>query len=87
MTDSRERRIEHLKDATGENTKSKAIDTAIEYYIEMRGETEAVPTGRLEELVERAEEQGSVTPQEIAEILDTDALPLKYEVARSIGRE
>jgi hypothetical protein len=37
MTDDRERRPEHLLEATGENTKSKAIDRAAKYYVRMAG--------------------------------------------------
>ncbi|WP_245154566.1 hypothetical protein [Halorussus marinus] len=85
MTDSRERRLDNLQEATGENTKSKALDRAAEFYLRMRGDTTAVPTGAFTELMERAEKQGSVTPEEIAEILDTDDLPVKAEIRWSVG--
>ncbi|WP_244605629.1 hypothetical protein [Halorussus marinus] len=87
MTDSRERRLDNLQEATGENTKSKALDRAAEFYLRMRGDTTAVPTGAFTELMERADEKGSVTSEEIAEILDTDELPVKAETYWSIGED
>jgi hypothetical protein len=85
MNDSRERRLEALVKATGEATKSKAIDTAAAYYTRMAGGTEAVPRGQLAELMELAEEQGSVTPAEIADVLDTRELPVEFESKWSVG--
>ena len=87
MTDSRERRMEHLLEATGENTKSKALDRAVEFYLKMRGNNVAVPTGAFIELMEKAERQGSVTPTDIAEILDTDELPVDATTQWSVGNE
>ena len=87
MNDDRERRLDSLVEATGENTKSKAIDRAAKYYTRMAGGTAAVPTGQLEKLMARAEEQGSVTPQEIAEILDTEELPVEAALTWSVGDE
>ena len=66
MSDARERKIEYLMEALGENTKSKALFAAADYAIRMRGGTTAVPTGQIAELMQRAQQQGSVTPQEIA---------------------
>ncbi len=86
-TDARERRVENLQDATGEATKSKAIDTACEFYIKMAGDTTAVPTGAFVELMETAEQQGSVTPEEIASILDTDELPVEATTSWSVGED
>ncbi|MFC7134357.1 MULTISPECIES: hypothetical protein [Salinibaculum] len=37
MNDERERRLEALLEASGENTKSKAIDSAAKYYVRMSG--------------------------------------------------
>lgn len=87
MTESRERRMENLLDATGEKTKSKAIDTAAEFYIRMAGDTTAIPTGAFVELMERADEQGSVTAEEIADILHTEELPVSAEVSWAVGEE
>lgn len=87
MTESRKRSLDALTDATGENTKSKAIDKAAEFYIKMAGDTTAVPTGAIAEMMERADEQGSVTAEEIAEILDTEELPVEAETSWSVGEE
>lgn len=84
-TEKRERLWSDLRDATGKGHTSKALDTAARYYLRMRGDTNAVPTGQLEELLAAAEDRGSLTPAEIAEILDVDELPVKYETDRSIG--
>jgi len=46
MTDSRERRMDALPEATGENTKSKALDRAAEFYLRVRGRTRPCRTAR-----------------------------------------
>lgn len=51
----------------------------------MAGDTTAVPTGRVAQLMERAVAQGSVTPEEIAGVLDTDELPVEADVSWKIG--
>lgn len=84
-TEERDRRIESLKEATGESAKSKAVDRAAEFYIKMAGDTTAVPTGAFVELMQRADEQGSVTAEEIAEVLDTDELPVSATTSWSVG--
>lgn len=86
MTDKRERRIEDLVEATGENTKSGALDQAARYYVRMAGGTSAVPDGRIQELMALAIEEGSVTADQIAEVLDVDELPVNYERSWSVGR-
>ena len=85
-TESRQRKWANLKEATGKGHKSTALDTAADYYLKMRGETTAQPTGRLEELMELAIEQGSVTPAEIAEVLSTEELPLRADVSWSFEK-
>lgn len=87
MNDRRARRLENLLDATGEKTKSKAIDKAADYYLKMAGETTAQPNGSVTELMELAVEQGSVTPAEIADVLNTDELPVEARTTWSVGRE
>jgi hypothetical protein len=84
-TDVRARKWENLKEATGETTVSKALDTAADYYLRMRGDTAAVPTGAIFELMQLAETQGSVTAAEIADVLDSDELPVKFELRWSVG--
>lgn len=84
-TEARERRWQQLKEATGESTKSGAIDTACKFYLEMRGETLAQPDGRFDELLQVATKQGNVTPEEIARILDSDELPVDASTTYSVG--
>jgi hypothetical protein len=84
-TDWRARTWEHLEDATGEGNTSAALDVAAEFYLRMAGDTGAYPTGAFDELLAAAEERGSLTGEEIVEILDTQELPLSYEVEWSTG--
>jgi len=86
-TDERKRRWEHLQAATGESTTSGALDVAAKEYLRLAGGTPAVPTGALEELLRAAEERGSLTGEEIAEILSTEELALEYETNWEIGDE
>jgi hypothetical protein len=86
-TDRRERNWAYLQQATGENTKSGAIDTAVRFSLQMAGDTAAVPNGAISELLETAEQEGSLTVEEIAAILDTDELPVDAEVSWSVGDE
>lgn len=44
-------------------------------------------TGAVEELMELAVEQGSVTPAEIAELLDTEEYPVEYSSSWAVGRD
>ncbi|MFC6723468.1 hypothetical protein ACFQE1_03500 [Halobium palmae] len=85
MTDSRERRFGALTDATGEKTKSKALDTAVGYYLKMSGGGSSYPTGRVEKLMQLADQRGSVTAAEIAEVLDTDELSVDFDQRWSVG--
>jgi len=85
MNDKRERRYERLEEATGENTRSGALDTAADYYLRQAGGTTASPTGAVEELMSTAIEQGNVTPQEIAEILGCRELPVEYSHQWDVG--
>jgi len=87
LTDARERRIERLKEATGENSKSGAIDVAAKYYLHM-GETDVGHrVGAVNDLMEAAAERGSLTAPEIAEILDCDELPVQASTSYNVGRE
>ncbi|WP_222915139.1 hypothetical protein [Natrinema sp. SYSU A 869] len=86
-TEARERKWEYLKEATGESTVSGALDAAADYYLKMRGDTTAQPNGSVPELIGRADQEGSLTAAEIAEILDTDELSLEYRSQWRIGRE
>jgi len=84
MSDAREGKIEDLIEVLDENTKSKALFAAGDYLIRMRGGTTAVPTGRIAELMQLAVEQGSVTPHEIAEALNTSVIRIEYSSAWAI---
>ena len=84
-TESREQKWKYLKEATGENTVSGALDVATDYYLKMHGDTIAHPSGRIPELIRQADENGSLTATEIAEILNVDELPLKYQSTWTIG--
>jgi len=86
-TDKREREWEMLQEATGEATTSGALDVATNYYLKMRGDNAAAPTGAVEELMQLAIDEGSVTPDQIAEVLDVDEFPVEYEREWSVGRE
>jgi len=86
-TEQRERRWDALQEATRENTVAGAIDVAVAYYLIMRGDNVLAPTGAVEELMERATQEGSVTASEIAESLDCDELPVKHTETWDFGRE
>lgn len=87
LTDSRERRIERLKKATGENSKSGAIDVAAKYYLEMGAVDVGRRVGAVNDLMEAAAERGSLTAPEIAEILDCDELPVEAKTSFKVGRD
>lgn len=87
MDDSRERTLNDLKAALDKNAGSKALFAAAKYAVRMRGGTNAVPSGRVTELLEVADERGSLTSEEIAEILDTEEITIEYSSNWSIGSE
>lgn len=76
-TDSRKRKLEDLKKSLGETTGSKALLRAAMYTIRMRGGSTAVPKGVIAELLEAAEDRGSLTGKKIAKILDTTEIGVK----------
>lgn len=84
-TNARKRRGKNLKVATDEGNKSTSFDAAADYYLKMCRGTAAVPTGRLQELMQLATQQGSVTPEEIADVFDTGELPIEAETSWSVG--
>lgn len=86
-TDERDRRWERLKDATGEETTSGAIDTAAKYYLAMGAVDAGHRVGAVDELLSAAAERGSLTAPEIAAILDTPYLPVDAETSYSVGRD
>ncbi len=84
-TEARARKWGYLKEATGESATSKALDRAADYYLRMHGNTTAVPQGKITELMSAAKSQGSLTPEEIAEVLNTEELPVQCEISISVG--
>jgi hypothetical protein len=86
-TDERDRRWERLKDATGESTKSGAIDTAAKYYLHMGEMDVGHRVGAVNDLMEAAAERGSLTAPEIAEILDCDELPVSASTTYNVGKD
>lgn len=88
LTDRRQSVYDALQEATGERSRSVAIDVAAEYYCFMAGNNRLQPaSGRVERLLRRAREEGSLTPEQIAEIMDCEELPVSYDVSVSCGRE
>ena len=83
-TDARDRRWERLKEATGEDTKSGAIDVAAKYYLEMGAVDVGRRVGSVNELMETAAKRGSLTAPEIAEILDCDELSVDASTSYEI---
>lgn len=71
MTDEREDRLRRLMQATGEATKSGAIDVACKHY--------------LADLENKQRHTDVLTP-EIAEAYHTPFIPLEVEIEKSVGR-
>lgn len=87
MTEARERRIERLQEATGENTKAGALDVAANYYLQMGAVDAGARVGNVEELLSAAADRGSLTAPEIAAIIDTPQLPVEADTSYSVGRD
>lgn len=86
MNDKRERLYEQLMRCSPENTRSGAIDQAVLFYCIMVGGNGYVPgDGQLADVMNTAIEEGSVTPEQIADCLDSDPVPVKYEVQRELS--
>jgi len=84
-TDERQRRLERLKEATGESTKSGAIDEACKFYLEMAAVDQGYRVGKLEELLSTAADRGSLTTAEIAQILSTPQVQLEASTTFEIS--
>lgn len=85
MNDSRERLYDRLEESAESNTKSGALDEAAQFYVDMVEEDEGYHVGVITDLLEAAEDRGSLTGEEIVEILDTDTVPLEYSTSWTIG--
>lgn len=81
MTDERERLYSNVVEATGQRAKSKAIDDAARYYCRMRGDVAGYGIGQIEKLLRAADERGSLTASEIAEIVDARELEVTYRTS------
>ena len=84
-TKDRERLWEMLVECSDQQTKSKAIEDAARYYCRMRGARGY--NSAVEELLDRAVDEGSLTAAEIAAILDARELPVDVETEVAIGDE
>lgn len=84
-TDIREKRWQELEKATCESTTSGALDVAAIHYLKMVGGTTAIPHGAIDELLYLAREEGSVTPKQIANVLNTEEYPVNVELRISTG--
>jgi len=81
MNESRERLYNDLMQTTGAGSKSKALDAAARYYCRMAGRNGVrADQGAIAQLLELAEDQGSVTPKEIADVLSTKEYPIAVNV-------
>jgi len=83
QSNRREQKLEELLEATGENTKSKALDRAVEAYLALVGGNEVNPRrGVVDELLQEADARGGLEAEEIAAILgDEGDLPVRFEPA------
>lgn len=70
-TEERENRIRRLMKATGENTKSGAIDVACKHYLAD---------------LERKRKHIDELPPELVDELSTPYVPLEHEVTTHVGR-
>jgi hypothetical protein len=85
-TDERDRLWENLREATAEGHTSQALDAAARHYVRCRGDTTAVPTGTYAELLAAARDaNGGLGPEQIADILDTDELPVAASTTTEIS--
>lgn len=78
---SMDRRLEliHRLRIAPEESEAEIEERALAYQVKMEHQ--------IEKLLQRAVEQGSVTPQEIAELLDVAELPVDFSISWSVGRD
>lgn len=83
QSNRREEKLDELLEATGENTKAKALDRAVEAYLALVGGNEVMARqGVVDELLQEATNRGGLEAEEIAAILgDEGDLPVEYEPA------
>lgn len=86
--DKRKRLYENLLEASSVGTKSGALDEAARFYCRMRGHNGVNPRkGKLEELMATAVDEGSVTPEQIASIMDSEEIPVSASTEWAVGQE
>ena len=81
----RESRRAGILEATGENTKSGALDAAAEFYLSMAAVDAGRRVGALAELLEAAEGRGALAGPEIAAVLDCEEVPVGFSSSWQIG--
>jgi len=88
MTESRERLYDELEETAPVGTKSGAIDEAAKFYLYMVGGNGVKPAeGQLEELIQAASEEGALTPEQIAAIVDTEQVPVTASTDWEVGQD
>lgn len=71
-----------------DSNKSEAVLEACEFAARMRGHNDIEPQeGLLEELMEAAVKRGSLTPQEIADLISTDSVPVEAKTSWRVGED
>jgi len=80
--EQRLRLYDRLEEATDEATRSGAIDRAASYFCRMAG-TETQES-QIEELLQKAEKEGSLTAPEIADALDAPQLSVSATVDHNV---
>lgn len=84
-TDDRQRLREDRLEATDPSAKSKALGDDTEYYCRMRGDVAGYRAGKIEGLLQVADDRDSLTASEIATLLDTRELPITLEIDGRVG--
>jgi predicted DNA-binding protein len=79
LTDAREQRFEDLKEATDSGSRTRALDVAAEHYVaDLRAKRE---------LMNRLADGEQLAPHEIAGILSTPEVPIRFEASADVGPE
>jgi predicted DNA-binding protein len=79
LTDAREQRFDDLQDATGAGSRTRALDVAAEHYV--------ADLKNKRELMSRLADGERLSPNEIAGILSTPEVPIRFEASADVGPE
>jgi predicted DNA-binding protein len=79
LTDAREQRFDDLQAATGAGSRTRALDVAAEHYL--------VDLKNKRELMNRLADGEQLAPHEIAGILSTPEVPIRFEASADVGPE